>query len=132
MKDQVTTIEQSKKLIELGVPAEKASLIYATITDVQGNEYQTVMERDLVLPENIEGYAFTVADLLNLLPPEIERYELCIYYTNFVWWVAYRNTKYIIPCLSATSTTIPNECTKNNESKRAIHRRLGVRRRYGY
>lgn len=28
MKDQVTSIEQSKRLIDLGVPAEKASMIY--------------------------------------------------------------------------------------------------------
>jgi len=28
MKEQVTSIEQSKLLIELGVPAEKASMIY--------------------------------------------------------------------------------------------------------
>ena len=28
MKEQVTSIEQSKRLIELGVPAEKASMIY--------------------------------------------------------------------------------------------------------
>ncbi|MCM1301980.1 MAG: hypothetical protein NC226_09700 [Bacteroides cellulosilyticus] len=93
MKDQVTTIEQSKDLLALGVSAEKASLAYTTIIDAQGNEYETVMERDLVLPENIEGYAFTVADLLELLPTEIDGHELCIYYTNFAWWVAYRNTK---------------------------------------
>lgn len=28
MKDQVTSIEQSKRLIELGVPADKASMVY--------------------------------------------------------------------------------------------------------
>lgn len=28
MKDQVTSIEQSRRLLELGVPAEKASMIY--------------------------------------------------------------------------------------------------------
>lgn len=27
MKDQVTSIEQSKRLIDLGVPAEKASMV---------------------------------------------------------------------------------------------------------
>lgn len=28
MKDQVTSIEQSKRLIELGVPTEKASMVW--------------------------------------------------------------------------------------------------------
>ena len=28
MKDQVTSIEQSKRLIELGVPADKASMVW--------------------------------------------------------------------------------------------------------
>ena len=28
MKDQVTSIEQSKRLIELGVPADKASIVW--------------------------------------------------------------------------------------------------------
>lgn len=28
MKNQVTSIEQSKRLIELGVPAEKASMVW--------------------------------------------------------------------------------------------------------
>ena len=67
MENQVTSIEQSQRLLELGVPAEKASLVWTTVDD---NE--TVVERDLCLPENIEGYAFTVADLLGMLPAEID------------------------------------------------------------
>ena len=34
MKEQVTSIEQSKRLIELGVPAEKASMVWETISFV--------------------------------------------------------------------------------------------------
>lgn len=30
MTDQVTSVEQSKRLIEMGVPAEKASMVWAT------------------------------------------------------------------------------------------------------
>lgn len=30
MENQVTSIEQSKRLIDLGVPAEKASMVWAT------------------------------------------------------------------------------------------------------
>lgn len=63
MTNQVTSIEQSNRLIELGIPKEKASLVWTTVDD-----NKTVVERDLCLPENIEGYAFTVADLLAMLP----------------------------------------------------------------
>lgn len=73
IEDQVTSIEQSNKLISLGIPAENASMAWTTV-----NGYKTVVERDLCLPENIEGYAFTVADLLGILPEIIEdRGHLC-------------------------------------------------------
>lgn len=67
MTNQVTSIEQSNRLIELGIPKEKASFVWTTVDD-----NKTVVERDLCLPENIEGYAFTVADLLAMLPDEID------------------------------------------------------------
>ena len=67
MKDQVTSIEQSKRLIELGVPADKASLVYRKryikrdyVLDVEDREMEVI-----ALP------AFTVADLLGLLKPII-------------------------------------------------------------
>lgn len=62
MENQVTSIEQSERLLEVGVPAEKASLVWTTVDD-----NKTVVERDLCLPENIEGYAFTVADLIDII-----------------------------------------------------------------
>ena len=34
MTDQVTSIEQSKRLIELGVPADKASMVYVNNADI--------------------------------------------------------------------------------------------------
>lgn len=64
--NQVTSIEQSERLIELGIPKEKASLVWTTV-----NDNETVVERDLCLPENIEGYAFTVADLMSILPKDV-------------------------------------------------------------
>lgn len=67
MENQVTTIEQSERLLELGIPAEKASMVWTTVDD-----NKTVVEHDLCLPENIEGYAFTVYDLLGILPAYIE------------------------------------------------------------
>ena len=76
MKNQVTSIEQSKRLIEMGVPAEKASMIYQShftqgvpklyAQPYQRNGYpQKEKIREDVVP------AFTVADLLGLLPPKI-------------------------------------------------------------
>ena len=66
MKDQVTSIEQSKRLIDLGVPAEKASMVYRK--RYIKNDYVLDMESremEVIAP------AFTVADLLGLLPPKI-------------------------------------------------------------
>lgn len=66
MKDQVTSIEQSKRLIELGVPADKASMVYRK--RYIKNDYVLDMEsREM----KVIAPAFTVADLLGLLPPKI-------------------------------------------------------------
>lgn len=79
MKDQVTSIEQSKRLIELGVPAEKASMVW---------EYWINQDFSKDVPEEVfynlntktnrgtdscdrDIPAFTVADLLGLLPSVI-------------------------------------------------------------
>lgn len=67
IENQVTSIEQADRLILLGIPSEKASMVWTTV-----NSYKTVVERDLCLPENIEGYAFTVADLLDIMPLTIK------------------------------------------------------------
>lgn len=95
MKNQVTTIEQSEELLMLGVPVEKASLAYTTIIDDEGNEFQTVMERDLVLSDNIDGYAFTVADLLNLLP-EIIAVKDSVYRNDYCLEMGKKQGKYIM------------------------------------
>ena len=66
MTDQVTSIEQSKRLVELGVPADKASMVYRK--RYIKNDYVLDMksrEMEVIAP------AFTVADLLGLLPPKI-------------------------------------------------------------
>lgn len=71
MKDQVTSIEQSKRLIELGVPAEKASMCW--VKDPNENEYYLAVHDEycyeVACLEPVP--AFTVADLLGLLPPKI-------------------------------------------------------------
>lgn len=76
MTDQVTSIEQSKRLIEMGVPAEKASMIYQShFTQGVPKLYAQPYQRNGYPPkEKIREDvvpAFTVADLLGLLPPKI-------------------------------------------------------------
>lgn len=71
MTDQVTSVEQSKRLIEMGVPAEKASMCW--VKDPNENEYYLAVHDEycyeVACLEPIP--AFTVADLLGLLPPKI-------------------------------------------------------------
>lgn len=77
MKNQVTSIEQSKRLIELSVPAEMASMVWFPEYKIGDNKlpiyptgnYELVMKyksfgdmEDKVIP------AFTVADLIAILP----------------------------------------------------------------
>lgn len=66
MKDQVTSIEQSKRLVELGVPADKASMVYRK--RYIKNDYVLDMESremEVIAP------AFTVADLLEKVLPNV-------------------------------------------------------------
>lgn len=77
MKDQVTSIEQSKRLLELGVPAEKASMVWHRMFRDKKTGYTEwalkigpiqkfpQLEVLQIIP------AFTVADLLGLLPSVI-------------------------------------------------------------
>lgn len=75
MKDQVTSIEQSKRLIELGVPAEKASMVYVNNADIPSFKAELAssgIDLKELIDDGHEYYpAFTVADLLGLLPPKI-------------------------------------------------------------
>lgn len=87
MTDQVTSIEQSKRLIELGVPAEKASMIYQS-------HYTQGVPKLYAQPYQRNGYppkekiredvipAFTVADLLAVLPKVMEDDEGVPFYLN--------------------------------------------------
>lgn len=66
MKNQVTSIEQSKRLIELGVPADRASMVYRK-TNIVGIVRLEVKKGK----GGVVAPAFTVADLLELLPSVI-------------------------------------------------------------
>lgn len=83
MTDQVTSIEQSKRLIDLGVPAEKASMVWATCS---GKYHLSVLPHYKATPEYIKSGesipAFTVADLLAVLPKVMEDDEGVPFYLN--------------------------------------------------
>lgn len=64
MTNQVTTVETSERLIELGIPAEKASMGWSVIAE--DTRLIVKVPGPYVVP------AFTVADLLGILPAYIE------------------------------------------------------------
>lgn len=72
MTNQVTSIEQSKRLLELGVPAEKASMAWAQCS---GEWHLSVLPHYTASKEYIDSGisipAFTVTDLLEMLPAGI-------------------------------------------------------------
>lgn len=71
MKDQVTSIEQSRRLLELGVPADKASMSW--VKDPNESEYNLCVHDEycyeVAALEPVP--AFTVVDLLKMLPAGI-------------------------------------------------------------
>ncbi len=75
MKNQVTSIVQSKRLIEMGVPAERASMVWEMDEDCARLKiWNTDKETRRVLHNKYPNYyvpAFTVADLLAVLPKTI-------------------------------------------------------------
>lgn len=77
MKEQVTSVEQSKRLIELGVPAEKASMVWCPMYrfDIEASLFIRIGEYDIYIKGDepiihVEELipAFTVADLIAILP----------------------------------------------------------------
>lgn len=101
MKNQVTSIEQSRRLIGLGVPAEKASMVWAQCSSKYHLSVLTHYTASKEYIENGESTpAFTVADLLNLLPKEVpdkasgRMYELTISgagYSSGMWFFGYQD-----------------------------------------
>lgn len=72
MKNQVTNIEQSKRLIEMGVPAGIASMSWVKFDDVCFLSTLPYYKATLESDEGEEVIAaFTVADLLAVLPKKI-------------------------------------------------------------
>ena len=106
MKDQVTSIEQSKRLIGMGVPAEKASMVweYWINQDFSKDPSEEVFynlntkANRQIDPSDRDVPAFTVADLLGVMPPDIPAvvgqnhdYALTLS-NNFCWNLRYENS----------------------------------------
>ena len=70
MKDQVTTIEQSRRLLRLGVPASKANMVWTYCNGdyhlVVPPHYSTALA---CIEDGVSVPAFTVVDLFNLFKP---------------------------------------------------------------
>lgn len=67
LRDQFTTVYQSTCLINVGVSPDKASFVWTVV-----DGFDTVVERDLCLPDNIVAPAFTVLDLLSIIPHVVQ------------------------------------------------------------
>ena len=81
MKNKLT-IEESQKLIALGVDAELASW----------REFVDKPEEDSNQFLEIEEYPrFTLTDILSILPKEIDSYHLNISAGKIEWYVSYEN-----------------------------------------
>lgn len=77
MKNQVTTIEQSQRLVALGVPAEKASMMWfrRKISPTKWGDWELILGNGMSITRtesNEVAPAYTVADLLAMLPYYIE------------------------------------------------------------
>mgnify|MGYP000764334911 CR=1 FL=1 len=75
MENQVTSIKQSKRLIELGVPADRASMVWEMDEDCARLKIWNTDEETRRILHNKYSYyyvpAFTVANLMGLIPAEI-------------------------------------------------------------
>lgn len=103
MTNQVTSIEQSKRLLELGVPAEKASMVWVPSYKFDDQTRQFISTGDYNLNIKHPSYnvlgeevipAFTVADLLEMLPAGITYGRLYITRSSYSkgedWRVFYK------------------------------------------
>lgn len=135
MKEQITSIEQSKLLIELGVPAEKASMVWFPEYKIGDNKlpiypagtYELVMKyksfgdmEDKVIP------AFTVADLIAILPTACGGFQIGLDRvrndSTHIFYEDYANSSHIVffienslveSCVKAIEWVVSNNYTLN-------------------
>lgn len=109
MKDQVTTIEQSKRLIELGVPAGEANMVWEMDEDCARLKiWNTDKQTRRVLHNKYPNYyvpAFTVADLLILLSDMAEKCGVSIRLHQEVGSICY--AVYVGDCLICPYGELP-------------------------
>ena len=109
MKDQVTSIGQLKRLIELGVPAEKASMVWEMDEDCARLKiWNTDKQTRRVLHNKYPNYyvpAFTVADLLILLSDMAEKCGVSIRLHQEVGSICY--AVYVGDCLICPYGELP-------------------------
>lgn len=127
MKEQVTTIDQSRRLLELGIPAEKASMVWEywinqDFSKVPSEEVyynlNTKANRDVdSCDEDIP--AFTVDDLLGILQSRIGSH-LCLKWEAEMCWFKYRPGDYfrIMPSAREFIDTLVIAIENNIETKK--------------
>lgn len=114
MKDQVTSIEQSKRLIELEVPAQKASMVWVPDYKFDSNTRQFISTGSYEICPKHRAFdvvkedvipAFTVADLLILLSDMAEKCGVSIRIHQEVGSICY--AVYVGDCLICPYGELP-------------------------
>lgn len=106
MKDQVTSVEQSKRLLDAGIPSTLSSMSWVRVPEWTGDDGDKIWGRWQLLINPADRKvdqevlpAFTVGDLIRMLPPDEDIYNLVIERSpNRGWDVRYREigTDYLI------------------------------------
>lgn len=106
MKDQVTSFEQSKRLLDAGIPSTLSSVSWVRVPEWMGDSGYKIWGAWQLLINPVdpeEGQevipAFTVGDLIRMLPPDEDIYNLVVERSpNRGWDVRYREigTDYLI------------------------------------
>ena len=97
MKDQVTSVEQSKHLLEIGIPANLSSVSWVRVPEwtgdsgdkIWGSWQLSINPVDRKVDQEVIP-AFTVGDIIRMLPPDEDIYNLVIGRSpNLGWDVRY-------------------------------------------
>ena len=142
MKDQVTSFEQSKRLLDVGIPSDLSSMSWVRVPEWTGDDGDKIWGRWQLLINPVDHKvdqevipAFTVGDLIRMLPPDEDIYNLVIERSpNRGWNVRYREIgtdylirgKYDIPLVGALVQMV--EEIKREEDADPLH----IRRIYPY
>lgn len=114
MKNQVLTKEQMEELIALGVDVSKASMAYyrndGVTFELMINTFDPSVITDYptwIVP------AFTVTDILDMMPSEINGHDFTVYKSNEGWFAGYINYE--------SSKLLYNLCTKCSILRDAVY-----------